>query len=58
MPSKTQDTKKTKAAPAKAATPERADNKVPEWAEDMEHSLRRLVREKERERAKHPGLYR
>ena len=43
---------------AENTAPERADNKVPEWAEDMEHSLRRLVREKERERAKHPGLYR
>ena len=28
----------------------RADNRVPELAENMEHTLRRLVREKERKR--------
>ena len=37
---------------------ERPDAKVPEWAEDMEHTLRRLVREREKERSKNPGLYR
>lgn len=32
--------------------------KVPEAAENMEHTLRRLTAEKERKRAKNPGLYR
>ena len=40
-----------------SSTRSRAD-KVPEGAENMEHVLRRLVREKEKERAKNPGLYR
>ena len=37
---------------------QRSEQKVPEWAENMEHTLRRLVREKERQRSKNPGLYR
>ncbi len=51
--------KKPAPVPARSdpAKPSRK-NKVPEWAEDMEHSLRRLVRIKEKERAKNPGLYR
>ena len=35
-----------------------SDKGVPELAENMEHTLRRLFREKERQRAKSPGLYR
>lgn len=31
--------------------------KVPEGAEDIEHTLRRLNAEKARRRAKNPGLY-
>ena len=51
--------KETSNASKEASTPpSRADNKVPEGAENMEHALRRLVREKDRERAKNPGLYR
>ncbi|WP_347312030.1 hypothetical protein [Defluviimonas sp. SAOS-178_SWC] len=34
------------------------DVKVPEWAENFEHTLRRLVREKDKERDKKAGLYR
>jgi len=37
--------------------PEAQHDKVPEWAEDMEHTLRRLVKAREQERAKRPGLY-
>ena len=33
------------------------DNKVPEGAENIEHTLRRLVIEKERKRSKNFGLY-
>jgi hypothetical protein len=31
--------------------------RVPEAAENIEHTLRRLVTEKEKKRAKNPGLY-
>ena len=31
--------------------------KVPEAAENMEHTLRRLTAEKEKRREKNPGLY-
>ena len=34
------------------------DIHVPEWAEDMEHTLRRLMREKQKKRDETPGLYR
>jgi hypothetical protein len=34
-----------------------AGSKVPEWAENMEHTLRRLVRAREEKRSKTPGLY-
>ena len=34
------------------------DAHVPEWAEDMEHTLRRLMREKQKKRDETPGLYR
>lgn len=46
--------------PEKKATKakKRADNKVPEMAENMEHTLRRLVREKEKKRSQNPSLYR
>ena len=38
--------------------PEKTAEKVPEWAENMEHTLRRLTRAKQKERSKKPGLYR
>ncbi len=44
--------------PKAKADQTRSENKVPEWAENMEHSLRRLVREKEKSRSQNPGLYR
>ena len=39
--------------------PQQADeeNKVPAWAEDIEHTLRRIVAAKELRRAKSPGMY-
>lgn len=36
---------------------ERGENKVPLEAENIEHTIRRAVREKERQRAKNPGHY-
>ena len=33
------------------------DTHVPEWAEDMEHTLKRLAGEKQAKRDKPPGLY-
>ena len=42
---------------ARGTTESRDKHKVPEWAENMEHSLRRLIRERERARAKSPGMY-
>jgi hypothetical protein len=33
------------------------DSHVPAWAEDMEHTLKRLNREKQAKRDKQPGLY-
>ena len=33
------------------------DTHVPEWAEDMEHTLKRLAGEKQAKRDKQPGLY-
>jgi hypothetical protein len=38
--------------------PAKTDAHVPEWAEDMEHTLRRLMREKQKKRDETPGLYR
>ncbi|MCU9848943.1 hypothetical protein OEZ60_13105 [Defluviimonas sp. WL0024] len=38
--------------------PKAEADKVPEWAENMEHTLWRLARAKDKERAKKPGLYR
>jgi hypothetical protein len=35
-----------------------AETKVPGWAEDIEHTLRRINAEKQRKRSDHPGLYR
>ncbi|MDJ0993029.1 MAG: hypothetical protein QNI90_05610 [Dinoroseobacter sp.] len=43
-------------ASAPSATPD--ETHVPDWAENMEHTLRRLARQKEAKRAKNPGLYR
>ncbi|MCV2874607.1 hypothetical protein OEZ71_20095 [Defluviimonas sp. WL0050] len=34
------------------------DVKVPEMAENMEHTLRRLIREKNKERDRKAGLFR
>ena len=34
------------------------DTSVPEWAENMEHVLRRLIRARQKRRDKSPGLYR
>ncbi|MDJ1018050.1 MAG: hypothetical protein QNJ35_16185 [Paracoccaceae bacterium] len=31
---------------------------VPEWAEDMEHTLRRLISERQEKRDRNPWLYR
>jgi truncated hemoglobin YjbI len=38
------------------AQPAEGDH-VPEWAENMEHTLRRINAEKQAKRAKNPGLY-
>ena len=37
--------------------PNRSETKVPEMAENMEHTLRRLVREKNKRRADSPVQY-
>ena len=34
------------------------ENKVPPWAEDMEHTLRRINAEKQEKRSANPWLYR
>ncbi len=34
------------------------ETKVPGWAEDIEHTLRRINAEKQRKRSDDPGLYR
>lgn len=41
-------------------TPEARDRvtRVPEWAENMEHTLRRLIRKRQEKHDKDPGLYR
>ncbi|MDF0600116.1 hypothetical protein P1J78_05175 [Psychromarinibacter sp. C21-152] len=36
----------------------RDETHVPAWAEDIEHTLRRLAAEKQAKREKDPGLYR
>lgn len=56
----TKKTKKTSDKAVKAAGKAGMDQheKVPEAAEDMEHTLRRLNAEKEKKRAQNPGLYR
>ena len=41
----------------KGKGPDRSDSKVPEMAENMEHTLRRLIREKNKARAKSPIQY-
>ena len=45
--------------PAAGATggPSRGPNKVPFAAENIEHEIRRAMREKEKKRSKNPGLY-
>ena len=51
-----------KSKPSKGATKEssseRSSSKVPELAENMEHTLRRLVREKNRQRRESSVQYR
>ncbi len=50
--------KKEAALESKPSHNERdAETHVPEWAEDMEHTLRRLTEEKQVKRDKQPGLY-
>ena len=44
--------------PKPLTDPAKTDAHVPEWAEDMEHTLRRLMREKQKKRDETPGLYR
>ncbi|SNS18143.1 hypothetical protein [Tropicimonas sediminicola] len=46
-----------KAVKAAAKAGEDRHEKVPEAAENMEHTLRRLNAEKEKKRAQNPGLY-
>ncbi len=50
--------KETKATGAAAAKSPAHGEHVPEAAENFEHTIRRLVSEKEKERAKSFGLYR
>lgn len=57
MATKTEPQEESERKSEKTEGPPPAD-RVPEGAENMEHTLRRLVREKERQRAKNPGLYR
>lgn len=38
-------------------TSERGENKVPYEAENIEHTIRRAMREKQKQRAKNPGHY-
>jgi len=45
-------------AKKKAAKAARGGNKVPAMAENMEHTLRRLVRERNARRLETPELYR
>lgn len=49
--------KKARSAKAKPA-PRVSENRVPELAENMEHTLRRIAREKLKKREKDPSLYR
>ena len=58
MPRKTRSKETARTKEDATADPSGTDSNVPEWAESMEHTLRRLMREKARERAKNPGLYR
>ena len=47
-----------KASKARPAAPDAGQDHVPEWAEDIEHTLRRINAEKQSRRDKDPGLYR
>ncbi|PRY21161.1 hypothetical protein CLV78_11034 [Aliiruegeria haliotis] len=54
----TQDRIETKpATDTEPDSPEQHPEPVPEGAENMEHTLRRLTAEKEKKRARNPGLY-
>lgn len=45
------------ASPSGHTGSRRGENKVPYEAENIEHTIRRAMREKERKRIKNPGLY-
>ena len=57
-----QDTTRRKSEVSRKAEPSsgerEAEAHVPEWAEDMEHTLKRLAKDKQAKRDKQPGLYR
>jgi hypothetical protein len=44
--------------PIEIEASEGPETKVPGWAEDIEHTLRRINAEKQRKRSEDPGLYR
>lgn len=44
--------------PSDPSSSQRGENKVPYEAENIEHTIRRAMREKEKMRGKNPGHYR
>lgn len=42
----------------KSQASSKAPSKVPSWAENLEHTLRRINAEKQKKRLQNPGLYR
>ncbi|MDU8945984.1 hypothetical protein [Ovoidimarina sediminis] len=59
MPVQTDKNGDEKAVPGADTRSEASDpdTHVPEWAEDIEHTLRRLLSERQKKRDKDPGLY-
>jgi len=56
--SRKSDATAEKTSQARPAAQDVAPDQVPEWAEDIEHTLRRINAEKQSRRDKDPGLYR
>ncbi len=57
-PKQGQKKKPDKASPRSSRDTDAPETGVPAWAENMEHTLRRLSIEKAKRRSKNPGLYR